>query len=695
MSEKIVAHIKKIIFYNKENSYYILSCDYDEKELVIVGNFNKIEAEHDYEFIGEYVEHHKYGKQFKGYEASIVLPSQEDLFIKFLSSKQFVGIGKKSAKAIYDLYRDDESENILENILASPQKLNFIKNFSKSKQTGFLEKLQEQSSEQGLFTFLSNFQIDYQYIVNLYNKTGLKLNEFIKILKNDPYLLINYHIGFKSVDKFAFQLDIIDFDLKRACGYFLDILKSETFKTGSTYLDIEVLKELFFIEYPEVSIFEQVINLLSDYQSIVWEGNRIYEYQQYENECFIARFIREFQDEVDDKDIESYLKEYQDYHGIEFNKDQKQALEMAINNKIAIITGGPGTGKSTIVDALIKVCEKIYPQQKIGLVAPTGKASKRLSELTECQSMTIHKMLQYDMFNQTFGCNIFNPLEYDTLIIDEASMIDNILMGSLLKACYNLKRIIILGDYNQLPSVSQGQILKDLIDSQAVKTTFLKEIYRQKQGSQIIEFAYQILNRNNISNDFFNDEVELISYNDMHAIYNAINEYQEYENKDKFQIISPIYKGKLGIDNINLNMQKNLFKNSDKPYNIKDRVIQLKNRNDEEIYNGDVGEIEKIEENKMIVSFDNRSVSYNKMQQIDLKLAYCISVHKAQGNEYEKVVLFLPNYCANFIDNKILYTAVTRAKKKITIISELDIINEAIHNEYHSQRKTGLKDRLK
>lgn len=694
MSEKIIANIKKIIFHNPENSYYILSSEYEDEQLVIVGNFNKIEIDHDYEFIGEYVDHYKYGQQFKGYEANILLPTQEELFIKFLSSKQFEGIGKKRAKAIYDLYYEEENDNILNAILTNPNKLNELKNFTEKKKNIFLEKLQEQSSEQGLFSFLNTYQIEYQYIINLYNKTGLKLNEFITILKNDPYLLINYNVSFKAIDKFAFQLNIIDYDSKRARGYFIDVLKSETFKTGSTYLDIEKIKQIFLLEYQE-DIFEQTKEILVENRSIICEDTHIYEYQQYENECFIAAFINEFQENSSNQDITTNLEEYQNYTGITFNVAQKQALEVAINNKISIITGGPGTGKSTIVDALVNICEKLYPKEKIGLVAPTGKASKRLSELTDNKSMTIHKLLQYDMFNQTFGCNIFNPLEYDTLIIDEASMIDNTLMASLLKASFDLKRIIILGDYNQLPSVSQGQVLKDLIDSQTINTTFLKEIYRQKQGSKIIELAYNVLERDCIDHEFFNDEVQLISYNDDKAIYQAIMQYQDYDNKDYFQIISPIYKGKFGIDNININMQKTLFPNSEDIFNIGDRVLQLKNRNDEEVYNGDVGEVEKITDDKITVYFDEKLISYNKMQQIDLKLAYCISVHKAQGNEYDSVVLFLPNYCANFIDNKIFYTAITRAKKKLVIVSSLDVVNKAIHNEYHSQRRTGLKDKLK
>ncbi|MDL2212192.1 AAA family ATPase, partial [Erysipelotrichaceae bacterium OttesenSCG-928-M19] len=381
-------------------------------------------------------------------------------------------------------------------------------------------------------------------------------------------------------------------------------------------------------------------------------------------------------------------------NGIMFNDEQKKALDQGVNCPISIITGGPGTGKSTIVDAIIFIIKRLDKRSLIGLCAPTGKASKRLTELTSENSMTIHKLLKFDMHNNTFGHNIFNPLDFDVLIVDEASMIDNLLMGNLLKACFNVSKIILLGDYNQLPSVSQGQVLKDLIDSKYLYTTYLKTIYRQKEGSKIIEMAYKVLNKEKLDLAFFDEEVKLIASNDSEAIYQQLLTYTKLANKNDIQILAPIYKGLLGIDNINQNVKRIIYGADYHKFDLNDRVIQLKNRNDEEIYNGDIGIVENISERQLVVSFDNNTIGYNSLQALELALAYCISIHKAQGNEYDQVILFLPNYNLNFMDNKILYTAITRAKKKLVIISDLESINYAINNIHNTNRKTLLRQNI-
>lgn len=694
-NEVIEAYVKKIIFSNQTNNYYILATIYDDEELTITGNFINIEEDKEYEFTGDFFEHEKYGLQFKAIQANLILPTSRDMVIDFLSGSNFTGVGKKLAESIFEVYED--YEDILTDILENPEHLTAIKGMSQRKIEAVILGIKEHSDNNGLFTFLNKYQIEYSDVSNVFNKANLNVNEFINILETDPYLLLEKSISFKAIDRFASLLPLDDFPYLRAKGYVYASLKNECFKTGSTYLN-KIDFMMLFINYQNYDIqseFDTILAELSQEQLIVIDEDKIYEYKQYDNERFIADFVLELGKVKADQDIETYLSDYENYHGITFNERQKKAINNGINCPISIITGGPGTGKSTIVDALVTIIRKLDRRLLIGLAAPTGKASKRLTSLTSESSMTIHKMLKFDMHSNTFGHDLLNPLDYDVLIIDEASMIDNILMGSLLKAARNVKKIIFLGDYNQLPSVSQGQILKDLIESEALYVTYLNQIYRQKKGSTVIELAYKVLNREEITNDFFDDEVRLIDFSDDKEIRAVLDDYVAYNNKNEIQIMAPLYKGKLGIDNINKNIQRIIFGDNFEKYNRGDRVLQLKNRNDDEIYNGDVGIIDEITRNGMLVAFDHRVFEYNRVQTIDLTLAYCISIHKAQGNEYQKVIIFLPNYNLNFMDNKIFYTAITRTKSELIIISDLKTINTAINNIHNNKRETNLRNLIK
>ena len=691
--EKVTAYVEKIIFYNADNGYYILATFCDDEPLTITGNFSVIEDGNEYEFEGSYTEHYKYGVQFSAINAQILLPTAKDLVISFLSGPNFSGIGQKMAEKIYEQLADEEQ--ILKAITNNPERLQGIKGLSQQKIDNIVRVINEHTQENGLFEFLNEYQIDYNDVIGIFNKVRMDVNEFIGIISRDPYLLMVHQVSFKAIDKFAKLLNLTNYDFLRAKGYAYGLLKNTCFQTGSTYLErdefISVLNDYPYSRV-ETETIDDILIALEEDSLLVIEEDCIFEYEQYEAEKFIAEFMLEFGAKKDETNISKYLSDYEKYYGITFNDEQKQAIERGVNCPISIITGGPGTGKSTIVDALIYVINKLDNRLLIGLCAPTGKASKRLSELTSNHSMTIHKMLKYDMFNNSFGHNIFNPLDYDVLIIDEASMIDNLLMANLLKACFNVQKIIFLGDYNQLPSVAQGQVLKDLIDSDYLYVTYLKQIYRQLEGSKVIEMAYQILNKETLDITFFDEEVTLIDLNDNEGIRDVLNEYVASNDKNEIQILAPIYKGRLGIDNINKNVQRLLYGDEFETFNVDDRVIQLKNRNDEEIYNGDVGIIKNISHSGMIVEFDDKPILYNKMQALELYLAYCISIHKAQGNEYSDVVLFLPNYHVSFMDNKILYTAITRAKKSLIIISNLETINQAIQNSRSHSRKTKLKN---
>lgn len=693
---KLAGQVTKII-YHDANFYImkIIAVD-NEDEITVLGNFDSIEENKEYEFEGIYVDNDKYGLQFKAHYAKIILPTQKDLVISFLSGADFVGIGKKTATHIYEAYA--AYDDVLEAINNEPSLLNEVKGLSAKKRSLVIAQLNNHMANDGLISFLRSYQVDYDVMMRIFNHSGLDVAEFKKILVNNPFLLMRYNISYKDILKIAPAFNLDNYDFLKDCGYVLFIIRDVTFRNGATYLTNDQLKAILqhkgFNELND-AYYQSIIEALLKDSFLVTEAEFIYEKNQYDAECFISQYIREYNDQKTSLDISDHLLDYETKYGITFNEDQKQAIARGINYSISVITGGPGTGKSTIVDALINIAKKVNQNSVIALCAPTGKASKRLEQLTMMHANTIHRLLKWDMYNNTFGYDVLNPLEVDILICDEFSMVDNLLMAALLKASINVKQIILLGDYNQLPSVSQGKILKDLVDSQMITTTFLTTIYRQKEGSHIIDLAYQVLNHELINKEFFNEEVRLLAPDDA-TIQTLLKEYKIKLVGDKdIQILAPMYKGNMGIKRLNDYVQELLFNKFEGKYHVNDLVLQLRNRSDVEIYNGDIGKVIDVKKSGLDVKYADYVVEYNNTQIFEeLTLSYCISIHKAQGNEYDEVIIFLPNYASHFVDNKIFYTAITRAKKKLTIVASLKTINDAVQNYRNKNRQTRLKDRL-
>lgn len=703
MSSHLVGNVTRIIFANEDNDYYVLAIQGDDGKNTVVGNFASIKENHIYEFEGDFTYHDSFGEQFKAISAKLVLPEEKDAFVSYLSSAQFSGIGKAMAAKIYDLYDiENQEQNIYQRIIDDPEKLRLIKGISSNKAKLIYETLKNELQDNLLLEYLSNYNVDYAQVLKSFTKSGLSTREFLIIIQDNPYLLMLNNIGFKEIDKYAHNLTNQEstFEFNRACAFIFQKIKDLTFQSGSTYIDYAELFEhapKYKSMLIDESVFKAILEYLTNIDAItIIDDKYIYEIEQYKNEQIIADFIKEYASIKNDKDYADYINTYETYKGINLNEMQSLAINQALNNSISIITGGPGTGKSTIVDALIYILKKVDLNQRIALCAPTGKAAKRLNDLTNMPSTTIHRLLKYNMSDQSFGHNVFNPLEYDILIIDESSMIDNVLMGNLLKACENVNKIILLGDYNQLPSVAQGQVLKDLIDSNTLNVTYLKDIYRQKSGSHIIDIAYKILQKEKlVIDDFATEDLKLINIEDKNQITKVAQDYaNNLENVDSM-MLAPLYRGLHGIDKINKAVQFYRAKEHENKFYEGDYVIQLKNRSDEDIYNGDVGIVEKIDGNELVVLFDDKEIIYNKNITEEIKLAYCISIHKSQGNEYDKLIIFIPYETSFFVDNKMLYTAVTRAKQSLIIISNLETLNKVMNNTFNNERKTRLLERLK
>ncbi|MDR1782006.1 MAG: AAA family ATPase [Bacilli bacterium] len=692
--DKLKGKVVKIIF--QKDNFYIMKVDIEDDDITILGNLDGIEEHKEYEFEGNYVDDEKYGLQFRAHYCRIILPTQKDLVISFLSGPDFVGIGKKTAENIYLAYA--EYDDILPAILEDSSLLNNVKGLNDKKINNLLVQLKNHMSGDGLIEFLHTYQVEYDVVLNLFNRSGLDVDEFKHILLTNPFLLMKNGISYKAIIRIGNAFNNDNYSFLKDCGLVLSLIKDITFRNGATYLSKEQLKAIIDnkgFNNIDDNYYNGILKSLSEDRFIIIENDNIYEKDQYDAEHFISAYIKEYNNKKNNIDISNYLNEYENMYGITFNDKQKQAISNGINYSLSVITGGPGTGKSTIVDALINICKKINKDYSIALCAPTGKASKRLEQLTNMHANTIHRLLKWDMHSNTFGYDVLNPLDVDLLICDEFSMVDNLLMSALLKASINVKQIIFLGDYNQLPSVSQGKVLKDLVDSKMIETTFLIEIYRQKEGSHIIDLAYQVLNHEMINKNISNEEVNIIEAND-NNISKILKEYKIklVGNKD-IQILAPMYKGNMGITKINNYIQYLLFNKFEGKYHVNDLVLQLKNRSDVEIYNGDIGKVVEVEKNKISVKYNEEIVEYNNTQAFEeLTLSYCISIHKAQGNEYDEVIIFLPHYASKFVDNKILYTAITRAKKKLTIIADINTINNAILNYHSKNRQTLLKDKL-
>lgn len=713
--------ISKIIYRNNSNGYTVglIKIKESDEEVGKIETFTGVLPEFNektiYQLNGTFTTHNKYGYQFQVDSFEIVLPEKKDELVDFLSSDLFP-IGEKTAKKIVGSFGEDTIDVILNNkekLLEIPrlgiERINKINNI-----------LKEYQSTSNIVLELNRMGFNTKDSLMLLNKYKDKV---IRIIDNNIYDLIdNINLNFKEIDTIAINKKYDLYDERRIEALIIYLLNEITFEQGDTYSFFQEIYSSIIKYLPDLKSedLEYYLLKLSKQKRVVIKKEKYYLKELYDAEEYIADRIYRLNNMERRKlpKLKEKIKELEQKIGITYDESQKNAIITSLNNNFTITTGGPGTGKTTIIKGIIRMlvdtCH-ISPQN-IALLAPTGRASRKLMEVCNIPAYTIHKYLGWDKDNNTFSHNEINVCKEEYIIVDEASMIDTMLMFSLLKGTRLDSKFIFIGDYYQLPSVSQGQVLKDMIDSEVLDVIKLNNLYRQKDGNYIINLAHEIKNKE-LSDNFLTKKedynfIEVDNDYVLTSIKDIILKALEkgYREKD-IQVLAPMYKSQNGIDNLNKMLQeifnpksndKNELIVGNKIYREGDKILELVNDSDNSISNGDLGYIINItnkekngnKKNEIIVDFDGNIVSFSPDKFINITHGYAISVHKSQGGEFNMVIIPFVNSFKRMLYNKLIYTAVTRAKSKLILIGSREAFIYGVNNDYVNNRKTTLKEML-
>lgn len=729
--ETINGYVDHIIYRNADNGYTVLVMICDEEEVTCVGTFSDIAEGENIEAHGNYNDHPIYGRQFAVKSFEEKAPKDEMAIERYLGSGAIKGVGIALAARIVRRFKSDTFRIIEE----EPERLAEVKGISERKAMEIADQVNAKRDLRQAMIFLQQYGISTTLAVKIYNTYG---QEIYGILKENPYRMADDvdGVGFRTADEIASRVGIrTDSDFRIRSGIQYALLQASN--EGHTYLPMPELTQrasnLLQIE-PEY-IEKHYMNLAMDRKIIMRQaGNttQIYASSFFYMEANTATMLKQLNANfnVPDIEIEERLRQIEKQTKMDLDEHQVEAVKEAVRNGLLVITGGPGTGKTTTINTIIRYFE--LEGMDIFLAAPTGRAAKRMSETTGFEARTIHRMLELNggmEGNAGFEKNEQNPLETDVIIIDEMSMVDISLMYALLKAIAAGTRLILVGDVNQLPSVGPGSVLKDIIDSNEFHTVKLTKIFRQASTSDIIVNAHKInrgepVSLDNKSMDFFflkRYEADKIINVTLQLIKQKLPKFVGASEYD-IQVLTPMRKGLLGVERMNGILQmylnpadkrKREKEHGDTIFREGDKVMQTKNNYQLEweirskyglcidkgtgIFNGDMGIIEEINDfaETMTVSFDEgRMVEYPYKLLDELELAYAVTIHKSQGSEYPAVVIPLLSGPRMLMNRNLLYTAVTRAKKCVTIVGNDITFNQMIENNSQLKRYSGLRDRL-
>ena len=712
--------IERIIFENPSSFFRILlldiddtDADFDDFEIIVTGTMADIMEGEDYTFWGNLVQHPKYGEQLKITRYERAKPTSKGL-VKYFSSDHFKGIGVKTAQKIVDLYGD----NTIDKVLAEPEKLKDIAGLSAKNCEAFLTKLRQNYGTERILAKLSEYSIP--------NKLAFQVQDFYKeetleIVEHYPYQLVEdiQGIGFKIADQLAQSLGIESTAPERFRAGLLHTLLTQSMEKGDTYLEakellehtIELLESSRQIELDPSSIADELAHLIEE------DKVQNIDTKIFENSLFFAeegirsnllRILEKGkQNKFEPKKIEAAIAQIENEFAISYDVTQKQAICDAINHKIFILTGGPGTGKTTVINGIIAVYALLHgldlrksQDLPILLAAPTGRATRRMNELTGLPSATIHRHL--GMTGDDDTSHLDDYLDADFIIVDEFSMVDTWLANQLLSNISSNTKLLIVGDADQLPSVSPGQVLADLLKIPLLPQTKLEKIYRQSKDSTIVNLASQI-QKGILPPDFIEKKADR-SYFEAHSehIPKMIERIVEAALRSGIpaqdvQVLAPMYRGQAGIDHINQLMQnlinpaeteQIIFEATDCQYRQGDKVIHLVNDAESNVFNGDLGYITDLlpakytdsKQDELTINFDGNEVIYPRSEWYKIRLAYAMSIHKSQGSEFPVVILPITSSSHRMLQRNLIYTAITRAKSKLILLGEKSAFDFAVKN---------------
>lgn len=711
--------ITYIRFYSEETKFIVATfdCDQEETTITITGNMAHVSKDEHYKITGDYKMHRRYGKQFVITSYETVMPSERQEIIRYLSSPLFKGIGNKQAEVIVDTLGDDALSKIRED----PSCLSLVRGMSERKVKIITDVLNDQDADTKLLSFFMAHGISTRLLGAILDMYG---DHAVDVITHNPYQLVDdiEGVGFKSADALAQKIHFDRHSHYRVRSCISDALTNLCFRSGATYSDYDHLKKAAMGLLDDLSSddFDEALATLVEENKIVLEEDRYYPFDLYDSEVTIASLFKRFSRlpkiPYQQKVLDAKIAEVEKELGITYDDTQKQAICQFISEPAMILTGGPGTGKTTIVQAILKIYHSLYPDEIIDLVAPTGRAAKRLSELTGIEANTIHRLLKWDLHKNTFAVNENNPLSTQMLVIDEFSMVDSLLFARLLKAGTHLKKILMIGDEQQLPPVACGNVLRDLMNTNIVPTVILTNIYRQASGSGIVKLAHAIRN-----NQF---DPALLNSSDVHFIHCVNYEVpkticelvstllDDGYTIDDIQVLAPMYKGVAGIDALNEAVQnlvnpENPFtdelKAGRRTFRVNDKILQLKNRVDDEVFNGDIGRLTDILPKDPIHNLgEELEVTYDPEHVIDypstefnqITHAYCMSVHKSQGNEFPVVIMSVLSDYSIMMRKNLLYTGLTRAKSQLYLVGDENVFRAGIQRQTDVNRATTLTNRL-
>ncbi len=695
--------------------------EYINSTMTFTGYFHDLNEDDTYILYGDVVNHPRYGMQFQTSRYERLKPTGKDAVATFLSSDLFPGIGEKLAKSIAEVLGD----NAIDRILEDESCLYLVPKLTENKIKKIVNILKKYEESHKVIANLIDLGFSMREALMIYNEYKSNTQ---KIIDNNIYQVV-YNlpdISFLKVDKAGVILGLDLADNRRVKASILYVMKNLIYKNGDSFLNKDIIiknvDSLLKISYDN---YDELFKELEESGYIVVDGDDYYLKEIWDAESNITERIFDMANRPCNqyKKLDNLIFELEKINNINYNDDQKKAIKKALENNILIITGGPGTGKTTIIKAITELYQHINKLDyddftaRLALLAPTGRASKRMSESTFLPASTIHRFLKWNKDNSEFMVNEYNKSDVELVIIDEVSMIDINLFDSLLKGLKRNVKMILVGDYDQLPSVGPGNLLKDLICSDVIDVVHLNQLYRQDEDSYIIKLAYEI--KDGVLNDNF-----LKTYNDYTFLKcsgvsiknNLLNLCEKVVSKGydykRLQLLAPMYKGENGIDSLNSELQnifnpasseKREIKSGNVIFRENDKILQLVNMPDENVFNGDIGVIKyikygntsKSKKDEIYVDFDGNLVKYTPKDFNKIKHGFIISIHKSQGSEFEMVIMPMAHSYKRMLYKKLVYTGVTRAKNKLIMIGEPEAFAYSVQNNHEYIRNSKLLDKIR